>query len=62
MALEESTEGQEEDEIMVEATPPRRKKRKAKEITPIVDDEDKRGSRFKKDCAEKHTLDPRTQE
>jgi len=49
MAPEESTEGQEEDEIMVEATPPGRKKRKAKEITPIVDDEDRRSSRFKKD-------------
>ena len=48
MAPEESTEGQEEDEIMVEATPPGRKKRKAKEITPIVDDEDRRSYRFKK--------------
>ena len=62
MAPEESTEGQEEDEIMVEATPPGRKKRKAKEITPIVDDEDRRSSRFKKDWAKKHTLDPSTQE
>ena len=62
MAPEESTEGQEEDEIMVEATPPRRKKWKAMETTPIVDDEDRISSRFKKDWAEKHTLDPSTQE
>jgi len=48
MAPKESTEGQEEDEIMVEATPPRRKKMKAKEITPMVDDEDRRSYRFKK--------------
>jgi len=62
MAPEESIEGQEEDEIMVEATPPRRNKRKAKETIPIVDDEDRRSSRFKKDWAKKHTLDPSTQE
>ena len=48
MAPEESTKGQEEDEIMVEATPLGRKKKKAKEITPIVDDEDRRSYRFKK--------------
>ena len=62
MAPEESIEGQEEDEIMVEATLHGRKKRTAKEMTPIVDDEDRRSSRFKKDWAEKHTLDPSTQE